>query len=79
MDTIKPIRTLQVLDLVLEPQAYCDAFIGLARHDFLAHDAAEHLAGLLPLAIAQLDQVGDMYGVLALDELYAQLMAQPAV
>lgn len=77
---LKSPRTVQVLDLVLEPYTYHDALLHLARHDDLDCDDADHLAAVLPRAIAQLDAVGDLYGALALDNVLDRLMRfQPVV
>jgi hypothetical protein len=65
---------LQVTDLVLDPFRYQDTLSRQARSDQLEGETIQHLATLLPLAIAQLDAIGDPYGSLALAGLYNQLM-----
>lgn len=75
--TRKPTQAVQIIDLVLEPYRYHDALVSSARRDDLGHDDAEHLAALLPLAIAQLEAVGDEYGVMALAGLYDELLRLP--
>lgn len=70
---IKPTQELHVSDLVIDPFEYAEALAPVVRRSLLASEAADHLAQLLPLAIAQLDAVGDVYGALALAGLYAQM------
>lgn len=72
--TLKPTQAVQIVDLVLEPDFYHDALLSSVRQDGLDCDDTEHLAALLPLAIAQLDAVGDEYGIIALEGLYGQLL-----
>lgn len=77
---LKSAREVQVLDLVLEPYDYRDALLASVRGDDLHCEDADHLAAVLPRAIAQLDAVGDLYGAMALDELFDQVMRfQPMV
>lgn len=74
MDLVRtPTRAVALTDLVLEPDRYHDALIGAARRDDLGYEAAERLAALLPLAIAQLEAIGDEYGAMALTGLSDQL------
>jgi hypothetical protein len=65
---------LQVTDLVLDPFRYQDALSGRARSDQLEGETIQHLTTLLPVAIAQLDAIGDLYGSWALAGLYNQLI-----
>lgn len=69
---------VQVVDLVLDPFNYRDVIGTFLDQDRLNGAVVEHLARVLPLAIAQLDAVGDAYGALALEELRCQLV-RPAV
>jgi hypothetical protein len=71
--TLRPITTLQVSDLVIDPYFYRDALGIAVRHERLPSAALEHLGTLLPLAVAQLDAVGDSYGALSLAGLLKQL------
>jgi hypothetical protein len=64
---------LQVSDLVLDPFQYQEALSRQARSGQLEGETIEHLATVLPVAIAQLDAIGDSYGSLALAGLYNQL------
>lgn len=70
---IKSPAEVQVIDLVLDPFAYYDALIASLCPDERGSTALEHLANILPAAIAQLDAVGDVYGALALVGLSVQL------
>jgi hypothetical protein len=63
-----------MIDLLLEPDRYHDALISSARRRPMESAAVGRLTEMLPLAIAQLDTVGDEYGALALEDLYVQLM-----
>ncbi len=76
---IKPAMDVQVIDLVLHPCAYHDALIAAVRQGQQDSEAIDHLAALLPVAIAQLDAVGDTYGALALDGLYDRLIQLEAM
>jgi hypothetical protein len=69
-DSIEP----QVTDLVLDPFRYQDALSRQARTGQLEGETIQHLATVLPVAIAQLDAIGDPYGSLALVGLYSQLI-----
>jgi hypothetical protein len=64
---------LQVTDLVLDPFEYQDALGRQVRSGELEGETIEQLATMLPVAIAQLDAIGDTYGSLALAGLYDQL------
>jgi hypothetical protein len=64
---------VQVTDLVLDPFSYHDILSARASLGQLEGDAINHLATLLPVAVAQLDAIGDPYGSLALAGLYNQL------
>lgn len=76
---MKSMRAVQVVDLILDPDRYHDALINSARRRRAGKDAVGRVTEMLPLAIAQLDTVGDEYGALALEDLYVQLMRlQPA-
>jgi hypothetical protein len=70
---IKSPAEVQVIDLVLDPFGYYDALTESIYQDQHHTLATAHLAEVLPAAIAQLDAVGDEYGVLALTGLAAQL------
>jgi hypothetical protein len=70
---------VQVTDLVLDPFWYHDTLSARASLDQLAGDAIDHLATLLPVAVAQLDAIGDAYGSLALAGLYTQLTGLEAM
>lgn len=71
--TLPPIINLQVSDLVIDPYFYREALTVAVRHERLPNAALEHLGALLPLAVAQLDAVGDLYGALTLAGLLNQL------
>ena len=71
--TIEPSIELQVSDLVLDPFIYQDALSARARLGQLEGDTINHLTTVLPVAVAQLDAIGDPYGSLALAKLYRQL------
>lgn len=77
LTTTRP--TPQVSDLVLDPFAYSDRLAPRLRAGLLDHDEADHLACVLPTAIAQLDAVGDAYGAIALACLYEQLAHLPVL
>jgi hypothetical protein len=64
---------LQIIDLVLDPFRYQDALSREVRSGQLEGEIIQQLATVLPVAIAQLDAIGDMYGSLALAGLYDQL------
>jgi hypothetical protein len=64
----------QVVDLVLDPFSYEDVLGAQAERGQLNSMIITHLAQVLPLAIAQLDAVGDVYGALALEGLQSQLV-----
>jgi hypothetical protein len=64
---------LQVIDLVLDPLRHQDALSRQARSGQLESETIEHLATVLPVAIIQLDAIGDPHGSLALAGLYDQL------
>lgn len=68
-----------VTDLVLDPFLYSDLIGPLVREGLLPTNEADHLAGVLPAAIAQLDALGDAYGAIALAAIYAQLAGQQAL
>jgi hypothetical protein len=70
---IKSAAEVQVIDLVLDPFSYYDALKASICREQQDVIAADHLADVLPAAIAQLDAVGDDYGALALTGLSAQL------
>jgi hypothetical protein len=71
--TLPSITNLQVSDLVIDPYFYREALSVAVRHERLPHAALDHLGVLLPLAVAQLDAVGDLYGALSLAGLLNQL------
>ena len=71
--TIRPAIDVQVIDLVLDPLAYRDALRAPLTQGRLDDDAINHLAKVLPAAVAQLDAIGDEYGTLALAGLFHQL------
>lgn len=64
---------LRVSDLVLNPFAYSDALRGPVSHGNVDDNVAERLSMILPIAIAQLDALGDPYGAIALESLYEEL------
>jgi hypothetical protein len=76
---VKPTANIQVVDFVLDPLIYHDALIGSLRQGQQESDALDHLASVLPVAIAQLDAVGDAYGAMALGQLYEQLVGLEAL
>jgi hypothetical protein len=63
------IAALRLVDLVLEPFASCENLNATLRDGKLSPQQAEHLAALLPRAVAQLDAIGDPHGALALASL----------
>jgi hypothetical protein len=67
---------VQVVDLVLDPFGYQDTLRTCVQQGQLNGKTLAHLEQVLPLAIAQLDAVGDIYGALALEALHDQLMHQ---
>jgi hypothetical protein len=71
----RPVAQLRVTDLVLAPLSQHDALREVIRREGLASVEVDHLAGLLPVAISQLDAIGDDEGALALEELAARLLA----
>jgi hypothetical protein len=70
----KSMRAVELIDLLLEPDRYHDDLIRSASSRRTESAAVERVTDMLPLAIAQLDTVGDEYGALALEDLYTQLM-----
>jgi hypothetical protein len=64
---------LHIIDLVLDPFRYQDALSRQARSGQLEGETIQQLTTVLPMAIAQLDAIGDLYGSLALAGLYDQL------
>lgn len=74
LSNTKPMRAVELIDLLLEPDRYHDALISAARRRRPEPAAVVRVTEMLPLAIAQLDTVGDEYGALALEDLYTQLM-----
>jgi hypothetical protein len=72
--TIGPLIEVQVVDLVLDPFRYRDALCARASLGQLESDAIDHLATVLPIAVAQVDAIGDPYGTMALSKLYDQLI-----
>jgi hypothetical protein len=64
---------IRVTDLVLDPFRYHDALSAQASLGQLECVTIEHLARVLPVAVAQLDAIGDAYGTIALAKLYDQL------
>jgi hypothetical protein len=64
----------QVSDLVLDPLDYSEALRGPVLRGSLAGKDAVRLALILPVAIAQLDAIGDSYGALALANLYKRIV-----
>jgi hypothetical protein len=64
---------VQVSDLVLDPFRYRDILSTQASLGQLKDEAIDHLATVLPVALAQLDAIGDTHGMLALAKLYDQL------
>jgi hypothetical protein len=70
---INPAIELQVIDFVLDPFKYQEALSTCAKLGQLAGETINHLAMVLPLAVAQLDAIGDVYGGLALARLRDQL------
>lgn len=72
--TTKSIKAVQVVDLILEPERYHDALISSTRRRCPRKSTVGRITEMLPLAIAQLDTVGDEHGALALEDLYVQLM-----
>jgi hypothetical protein len=71
----RPVAQLRVTDLVLDPLAQHEALCKALRGQALASAEADHIAALLPCAIAQLDAIGDDEGALALEALAARLLA----
>lgn len=67
------VATPRVSDLVLEPFAYSDALLSPALQGDLPDEMAERLSMILPVAIAQLEALGDAYGAIALASLYEQI------
>jgi hypothetical protein len=76
--TLRPITSIQVSDLVIDPFFYREALAVAVRQERLPHASLEYLGTLLPRAVAQLDAVGDPYGAMALDGLLSQLAGQVA-
>lgn len=70
---IKPAAEVQVVDLVLDPFTYHDAMVASVSQGQLDSDAIDSLTAVLPIAIAQLDAIGDLHGALALAGLYDRL------
>jgi hypothetical protein len=68
--------TPQVVDLVLDPFSYQEALCAQVEQEQLSSLIVTHLVLVLPLAIAQLDALGDTYGALALEGLQHQLVGQ---
>ncbi len=64
---------VQVFDLVLDPFVYRDTLATPASMGLLDSHAVHHLVEVLPLAIAQLDAVGEEYGAIALAGLQDKL------
>lgn len=69
----RPLTDVRVVDLVLDPSTYYDLLIDTLHQGWLDTDAAACLVKILPVAIAQLDAIGDAYGALALSGLYTRL------
>ena len=76
---VKPAANIQVVDFVLDPFIYHDALIESLREGQHEGDALDHLASVLPVAIAQLDAVGDAYGAMALGNLYEHVAGLEAL
>jgi hypothetical protein len=74
--TTANIRDLRIVDLVLEPFVCSDRLSHSLRGGQISPADAEHLAGVLPRAVAQLDAIGDPHGALALAAL--QPLLEPA-
>lgn len=71
--TFTATSTPRVSDLVLEPFGYSDALRGPVQQGSLPDEVAERLSTVLPVAIAQLEALGDAYGAIALATLYEQI------
>jgi hypothetical protein len=71
----RPVAQLRVTDLVLDPLAQHDSLREALRCQALASAESDHIVALLPVAIAQLDAIGDDEGALALETLAARLLA----
>jgi hypothetical protein len=71
--TVTVTSTPQISDLVLDPLAYSDALRGPVLRGSLPGATAERLSTVLPVAIAQLDALGDTDGAIALATLYEQI------
>ncbi|NTU84001.1 MAG: hypothetical protein HGA45_32295 [Chloroflexales bacterium] len=71
--TVSVTTAPQVSDLVLDPFVYSEALRGPVLRGSLPDDEAERLSTVLPVAIAQLDAIGDAYGAIALATLYEQI------
>jgi hypothetical protein len=76
---VRPTSEIQVVDLVLDPFMYREALIAPMREGQLDGAALDHLNEVLPLAIAQLDALGDVYGALALAGLESELTGLEAL
>lgn len=70
---VRPMAEIQVVDLVLDPFLYREALTEPMREGFVDSLSLDHLAEVLPLAIAQLDALGDVHGAIALAGLESQL------
>lgn len=76
---VRPTAEVQVVDLVLDPFMYREALIRPIREGQLDGESLDHLAAVLPAAIAQLDALGDVYGAIALAGLQNQLTGLEAL
>gem|GEM_PF-1445973 len=76
---VRPTMEVQVVDLVLDPMLYREALIVPLREGQIDGLSLDHLAAVLPAAIAQLDALGDVYGAIALAGLHNELTGLEAL
>lgn len=76
---VRPTAEIQVVDLVLDPFMYREALTAPLRGGYIDSAALDHLGAVLPLAIAQLDALGDVHGAIALAGLESQLTGLEAL